>query len=564
MPLPDPAASRAVVIGVDGYRTMSPLPTVAAGTRRIAELLTEPGLLGLPEEHCVVLANPEQPAEVIEAVRAAAQQARDTFLLYFAGHGLPSRDGDLCLMLPHADHDRLFHAVRYDDLRHELLTECNAHSQVVILDCCFSGTAIERYMGGPDDFADRAAVDRTYVMTACAPGRKAFAPRKEPYPAFTAELVQTLEQGVPGGPDLLDMDAVFRNVRQTLLAKGRPEPQARATGVGHDIALVRNRAVGAYPLPVRRVRRARFQSSRPTAVVTSVAVAAYLLLTGLPNLPESRSALADHRTADLCSLTRPADFGRFGETEQDAAYGNFDRCDVLVHRADGGVVDVMVDLDGERPEVTATRSSHGVGILPQPAESDRCTRLLVPPHDEVTVIVSAKLAEDGPAPLCEIADVAVERAVTVLGKGTLDRRPDFPPDSLAQQDACALLDAAALDVVPGIDATDPDAGYGNWSCDWTSTTSDLHVDLSFDRGQPPSAEDGTFTQLAGRRALIRPGAEGEDTCLVKVVQRTYVGDRGRTQVETLNLLLTGGRSQDWLRRTALALAGEAAAQVPRA
>lgn len=51
---------------------------------------------------------------------------------------------------------------------------------------------------------------------------------------------------------------------------------------------------------------------------------------------------------------------------------------------------------------------------------------------------------------------------------------------------------------------------------------------------------------------------------MKVVRRTFVNDRGQSQVETLNLLLTGDRTQDWLRRIALALARDAATKVPRA
>ncbi len=79
-------------------------------------------------------------------------------------------------------------------------------------------------------------------MTACAPQELAYAPPDEPYPAFTGELIRTLEHGIPGAPDPLPMDAVFRQLRDALAAKQRPRPQASAINVGHEIALARNRA----------------------------------------------------------------------------------------------------------------------------------------------------------------------------------------------------------------------------------------------------------------------------------------------------------------------------------
>jgi len=363
------------------------------------------------------------------------------------------------------------------------------------------------------------------------------------------------------------MDTIYRHVRQALLARGRPEPQQRSTGVGHEIALVRNAAAGvpAGSTPRRAVRRRTWRRRH-----TWVAAAVALPVAGFLSLPlffpdESDEPSPFGRTVDPCSLIRPADFARFGDTELDRAYGNFDRCDVLVHRADGGVVDVKVDLDNGQPETTTGATTEGhVRILREPAESDNCTRLLLPAGTDAMVSVSAKLAEDGSAPLCDIADQATERAVSVLNKGLLTPRSDFPAGSLAHEKACALLDAKALETVPGIDADDPDEGYGNFSCDWHSTTSDLDVELRFDRGQPLSAADGTLTRIEGRRALIQPAGEGEDTCLVRVEQRTFRNDQTRTQAETLNLFVAGDRSEAELCRMATALATAGAARVPRA
>ncbi|MEO3870044.1 serine/threonine-protein kinase [Nonomuraea sp. B12E4] len=279
------------------------------------------------------------------------------------------------------------------------------------------------------------------------------------------------------------------------------------------------------------------------------------------------SLLGDPRTADPCALLEPASLGRFGRTELDVDYGNFDRCDVLVHPENDSVVDVRVDFNHDQPpeQVDPAHTTGRVSVLEDPAESDECMRTLVLSgvHDSV-VTVTAKRDERGKAPLCEIADLATSRAVEVLNQGPVKRRsPGLPAGSLAHQDACTLLNASALEIIPGVDAADPDPGFGRWDCEWDSTTSDTWLTLRFDRGQPPDASDGTATRLNGFRAVIEPAGEGDDTCLVQVVYRSYSDQHGETAVETVRLLVGGSRPMDRLCRMATELAGSATAGLAR-
>ncbi|OPF83734.1 hypothetical protein VT50_0202745 [Streptomyces antioxidans] len=242
-----------MLIGVSGYQKMEPLPGVARNLRRLKTLLTEPDLWGLSPRHCTVLSNPRSIETVLDAVHAAAAEAEDALLVYFAGHGLVSLKGDLYLALPSSHAERIYSGVSYDLLRSQLVDEASARSRVVLLDCCYGGRAMDGYMGsgaraagvagfaGPVAVADSAAVEGTYVMTAAAGTKQALAPPGEKYTAFTGELLRALEEGVPGGPDPLSMDALFRHVRGELAAKGRPQPQQRARNGGTSIALVRNR-----------------------------------------------------------------------------------------------------------------------------------------------------------------------------------------------------------------------------------------------------------------------------------------------------------------------------------
>lgn len=281
-----------------------------------------------------------------------------------------------------------------------------------------------------------------------------------------------------------------------------------------------------------------------------------------------RDVLGDPRTADPCALLRPASFGRFGQTELDPDYGNFDRCDVLIQPRSDSVVDLRVDFNRDPPpeQAKAPRTTGIVTVVEQSHESHECNRTLaLDGVTDTTILVEAKRSEDGEAPLCEIADAATADAVRILNQGPIARRdPAFPSGSLAHQDVCTLLDARALELIPGIDAADPDRGFGGWDCEWESTTSDLWLDVRFDRGPPPDAQEGTSTRLGGLPAYIRPEGEGEETCLVLIAARTYASVGGRTNAETVRVLVGGSRPMDRLCRMATGLADSASARLPGA
>lgn len=243
--LPDPRASRAVLVGVSGYSRLEQLPAVDNNVATLRRALTDADLWGLADEHCVALLNPSSVDEVLDTVHTAASQASEALVFYFAGHGLLDNRSDLYLALPEAAEDRLHRAVRYDDIRREIVDTARAcFGKVAILDCCYSGRALLGGMGGSAELADHARVDGTYLMTATAETGLALAPPGEDYTAFTGALVDTLMHGVPDGDDLLDMETLYYHVRADLQARLRPVPQQRTRNDGQAIALVRNRRGG--------------------------------------------------------------------------------------------------------------------------------------------------------------------------------------------------------------------------------------------------------------------------------------------------------------------------------
>ncbi|MEO3977859.1 caspase family protein [Streptomyces sp. CAU 1734] len=595
----DPLRSRAVLIGADHYQHLQGLPAVHNNLAALRALLTDPGVWGLPPEHCTVLHNPHSPQTALDAVHAAASSAEEALLVYFAGHGLLSARDELHLALPDSTTAQLYRSISYGLLRDELVDTCSAPSRVVILDCCYSGQALAAHMGA-GALPGAAGVEGTYLMTATAETKLAWAPPGEEYTAFTGELVKAVREGIPGAPAVLGMDLLFRRVRRELIAKGRPVPQQLARNGGHAIALVRNRRAGESAPPPeagpetepaatrgpgrvsRRVRarvRRGLRGLRRPGVRAGVAVAAALALAVpfsplLDGGPEERkdgrppaapggtsSRLGDHRTADPCALAVPGALARFGRTRTDEDYGNFDRCDMLVDTGDEEPVDVMIHFDsGGAPELSEPRWTRGaVTLVDEPAESGACPRTLLSAGDDKVNITIVAQQDAGTAPLCDMADAAAGAAAAVLDKGVRERSPMPPAASLIHEDACTLLTPRELGTVPGIDTGARDIGFGNWDCEWSAATGDRTVEVRFDRGQPPTGRDGALTGIGGRQAVVQPEGEGEDTCLIRVVHRSYTDQEGNTAVETVNITVGGDPSPGALRRMATRLAGSVVA-----
>ncbi|MGW6286207.1 caspase family protein [Streptomyces sp. NPDC055107] len=241
--LPDPGASRAVLVGTSRYQHLEQLPAVSNNLQALAAHLTGPLSLRLPPRHVTVLENPAAAHTVVSEVRRAAAEATDTLIVYFAGHGLIDPQDTLSLALPHTESGRVETGLPYDWLRQVLLMDSRAERHVVILDCCYSGLALGRMNAASPGLADQASVEGSFLLAAAAETRTALAPVGDTYTAFTGALLDTLNRGIPGGPTLLDLGAVYQHLRLTLGARGHPVPQARGRNNGAEVALGPNHAV---------------------------------------------------------------------------------------------------------------------------------------------------------------------------------------------------------------------------------------------------------------------------------------------------------------------------------
>lgn len=249
MRLPDQKTSRAVLIGIDVYEHLPDLPGVHAGAIELRDVLTDPVHGSLHVEQCTLLPETASPSAIGLAIAAAAAEARDLLLIYFAGHGvLGPRRGELHLAVAGTHPDRPgIGGIPFEAFR-DLYVDSPAQARVVILDCCYSGRAL-----GLNQSADGQAVlneivtEGTAVLTSAPPNGISKKLDAETYPAYTGRLIRLLRDGVPGGHELLTLPVLHRQLCRELTSVGLRQPQADLNPLLDQLGLIRNRSQSSSP-----------------------------------------------------------------------------------------------------------------------------------------------------------------------------------------------------------------------------------------------------------------------------------------------------------------------------
>jgi hypothetical protein len=257
--LPDPAASAAVLIGASTFRdpTLSPLPGVANNLTDLAAVLANKALWGLPDQRKSVLHNQTDTGAVIDSLAQLANQARDTFIVYYSGHGLLANDGELLLATPATTAAQAkYTALPYGWVR-DIVGQCRAVRRIVILDCCFSGRALNAMSDRASAVTGQVSVAGIYVLTSAPATSPSLALPDARNTAFTGGLLRILHHGVPGADELLTLDDVYDEILLAMARHGWPRPQRLGTNTVGRLAILRNRAWRKRPSPLGSPAAAR-------------------------------------------------------------------------------------------------------------------------------------------------------------------------------------------------------------------------------------------------------------------------------------------------------------------
>ncbi|GAB1692460.1 hypothetical protein KRM28CT15_42630 [Krasilnikovia sp. M28-CT-15] len=284
---------------------------------RLAALLQDPTIWGLPAGNCTVVDQPESADAMMKPVVAASAAAQDTLLLYYGGHGILRLTStmDRYLSTPGASAEQVWSALAYEHVRHQMLLS-QARRKIVILDCCFSGQALRGAMASRARLARfimQATADTTpgaiAILTATAETTPALAPEGAQFTAFSGQLIRLLEHGVPNDSPLLDMASIHLHLSRSLRRLSYPEPQLALRNDGASIAVARNRAFHpSLPSAPEHVSRAARPSTRALRAALVLALP-LLLLTGPPIPTKEAPAAASRSTTPLLPVVAAFDAG---------------------------------------------------------------------------------------------------------------------------------------------------------------------------------------------------------------------------------------------------------------
>ncbi|MEU7907357.1 AAA family ATPase [Actinoplanes sp. NPDC049118] len=239
------AARRAVLIGTGRHRSGSDLPDLPSVSTTLDDLARAlHDHCGFHPDAVTVLHDPGSPADIGDAIAAAASEASEVLLVYYVGHGILCADELLHLAAERTTNDP--YAVQYNGLPYRVLAgqiRCSpARHRVVVLDCCFSGQALDAGAGLSEGVADQSAVTGGFVLTSTSRFLPAIAPEGARHTAFTGALLRLLDDGDREGPAEITLRHAHHYLSAELPRMGLPQPRCRADNASDDLVLAENPA----------------------------------------------------------------------------------------------------------------------------------------------------------------------------------------------------------------------------------------------------------------------------------------------------------------------------------
>ncbi|MEU6672724.1 AAA domain-containing protein [Streptomyces sp. NPDC046925] len=213
----------ALLVGTAVYEDVHfpALPSVRADVHYLSQILEMPAVGRY--EKCV---------RVEDSSKAAIKQAVEQFLrdrepdelvvLYLSGHGAYDReDGQLYYVTTDTEADRLQQTALEASYVTDQLEKCAARRKVLLLDCCFSGSAVQGFRSKGASHSTTAPVveaSGVYVITASQHWEQAFTTDADQPSQFTKAMVDGLHSGQADldGDGKVSANDLFRYISRDL------------------------------------------------------------------------------------------------------------------------------------------------------------------------------------------------------------------------------------------------------------------------------------------------------------------------------------------------------------
>lgn len=234
----------AILIGTSEFardpRNLPPIPSVNNNIVDLANILRNKDIVGIPHSKLFIFLNHTNAGDVVTDVARKAAQAKDTLLLYYAGHGLIGKDRKLLLTFVSSETEHDTTSLEFKQIQ-DIMSRSIAKKKILILDCCFSGRALG-IMGAESALVNaNLDIKGTYVFASAPSNQPAVSPEDCSRTAFTDQFLLVLTKGIDNNRKVITMDEIFHTVRGQLVSAGLPEPQQAGYQHGGDIAIAYNK-----------------------------------------------------------------------------------------------------------------------------------------------------------------------------------------------------------------------------------------------------------------------------------------------------------------------------------
>jgi hypothetical protein len=226
---------------------LPPVPHAKNNIDELYRLFTAADICGLDEGCIVRVLDWENASEITEQIARAAKEATDTLVVYYAGHGLyGDAENPLYLAAKKTTEERkAFNGVPVSLVR-KAIHSSSARKRILILDCCYSGRAMDGLLaptGAKAAVEPAIDIEGTYGIAAVPANAKALAPPGEKFTRFTGALLEVLEKGLATGQQVLTLEDVFTEVERKIGRMGDAPPPKRINwDNGQKFRIARNRS----------------------------------------------------------------------------------------------------------------------------------------------------------------------------------------------------------------------------------------------------------------------------------------------------------------------------------